>query len=445
MRVAQYQIYWYDSAVMMDFCKLVIHRIGWSCGLATALVILCLLPGHAWGGNLVLRIQAANPSDAERQVEVRSSLPARVTTDDIVDLAGLELGYDVKSDSYYVHGQLTLGPREIAVREVIINDIWVIDADELTRLEQRTSQLSSMLAATQFSSEARDVAAEVENQIADIVRLQNENRISLVTPVRHIQAYETNLQALRDVRQKVGHLENLTLAAGMSPGDTLIGMDRRAADPRRDAHLPTVYGEAVVQITVMNSSLTQERQIQIQRELPPEVGIEDVLDADGLSIRFDPQRKLTLVFADNLTIGPQETQTFDVRIRDKWNVNAPRIDFLQEKIDSIRLTTAGRAALDAVVNVLNEAESRLSAIAQETGPETFSSEYIAFYRRQADRLDEVEQTLNRLESALRPLDTRRGFAIPAPDKKTTWLVIYAILGFLALISLLFFFRWFVKS
>jgi len=53
--------------------------------------------------------------------------------------------------------------------------------------------------------------------------------------------------------------------------------------------------------------------------------------------------------------------------------------------------------------------------------------------------------VNRIDAALKPLSPQLGFKIPAPDKRTTWLVIYAILGFLALISLLFFLRWFARS
>jgi hypothetical protein len=210
-------------------------------------------------------------------------------------------------------------------------------------------------------------------------------------------------------------------------------------------HFPASFGEAVVKISVMNSSTVQAKKIQVRRELPPEVTLDDVIDAGGLSVQYDSKDKLTYVYADSLEVGPMETKTFDVRIRDKWNINGPRFDFLQEKIGALRITTSGRTSLAAVENMLNDAESRLTAAAAEKGPDALSPAYIAFYRRQSDRLDSIEQDLNRIDSALRPLDTKRGFAIPAPDKKTTWLVIYAILGFLAVLSLLFFFRWFAKS
>jgi hypothetical protein len=416
--------------------------------LRAGLVLLSLLvpatPGMA--ARLVVKIQAANPSTNQVQsVELRASLPARVTTNDVMNLAGLNLGYDVKSDSYYVYGTVQLAPKEIVVREVELNDIWVLDEEEVKSLETRAEQLSRLLLTTPHGAKVQEAGNAVKQGVATILERQAENRITRVSPVRHIQAYESNLKALQAVRQQVGQIENLALAAGINPGDTLIGDDRRAAAPRRDVHVPVAFGEAVYKITVRNSSPTQPRRVPIRRDLPAEVGLDDVLDANGLSVRFDPKDGLTAVYDDALELAPLETKTFNVRIRDKWNVNGPRIDFLGDKLSELRTVIADRANLQAVANMLDESGSRLAEVAAEKAPDEFTPAYIAFYRRQADRLDLIEQDLNRIDAALKPLETKRGFPMPAPDKKTTWLIIYVILGFLALLSLLFFMRWFVRS
>ena len=414
------------------------------CAGIVLLLLFSAVAAHA--SRLVLRIQAANPTDAPRTVEVRSSLPERVTTNDIINLAGLNLGYDVKSDTYYVYGSLQLGPREIAVRNVEIADIWVLDPDEVLRFGDQADRLRDMLAPTEYGTEALALAADAGDLVQAILRRQQANRITVVGPMQHIQAYEENLLAKRRLRQQVGRLENLVLASGMNPGEALIGEDRLAAPPRTGVHIPLEYGEASVVISVHNPSTTQTRRnAEIRRPLPPEVKVDDVLDAGGLMVRFDPQEQVTYVYGSGIDIGPGETLTFTVRIRDKWNINLPRIEFLDEMLARLRTITAGRARLTAVGNTLDEVERRLQAVRGEQGPDALSPAYIAFYRRQADRLDDIERDLNRVDAALSPLDTRRGFAIPAPDRKTTWILIYSILGFLALLSLLFFLRWFVKS
>jgi hypothetical protein len=98
-----------------------------------------------------------------------------------------------------------------------------------------------------------------------------------------------------------------------------------------------------------------------------------------------------------------------------------------------------------VINTLNTAAEDLDSVMKTVGPTELNPAYIAYYRRQADSLDKIEKKLNRVDAALKPLQTNKGFAIDAPDKKTTWLIIYIILGFLAVLSLLFFLRWYIQS
>ncbi|MBT3191998.1 MAG: hypothetical protein HN341_05535 [Verrucomicrobia bacterium] len=413
-------------------------------GLAVAVGLACTVPASA--GKLVLRIHAAHKGESPQPVTIRTSLPARISTNDIVNLNGLNLGYDVKSDTYYVYDTVEVAAGEIKQYNVEMNDIWVVDEEELASYKARSGALAAMLAGTKSSTDGDEEHADVLAREEEILLRQSENGIAAVeNPIIHIQAYETNLKAFQEIKQSVGRLENLALAEGLNPGDALIGDDRSAAIPRRDVHFPKEFGEAWVNITVHNSSATRPRQVDIRRDMPPEISIDDVLDAGGLLVRYDPKAHSTYVFKNDIEVQPLETLTFRVKIRDKWNINAERMTFLQEKVNSLFLMTSGRASIEAVESTLNGALEALEAIMKERGPETLSPAYIAFYRRQADRLDDVERDLNRVDSALKPLETKRGFDIPAPDKKTTWLIIYMILGFLALVSLLFFLRWFVRS
>jgi hypothetical protein len=424
--------------------SLSIGRIQRLLGLVLMVCLACAV--SASGGKLVLRIHAAHKRDTPQPVTIRSSLPPRITTDDIIDLAGLNLGYDVKSDTYYVYDTIEVAAGEVKQFSVEMNDIWVIDEAALSQYRSRGMAINGMLSGTQSSAEGEEELDRVDQRYTEILERQAANGIATVAnPVIHIQAYEANLKALQEVKLSVGRLENLAMAEGLNPGDALIGDDRSAAIPRRDVHLPEEFGEAWVNITVHNSSTTRPRKVDVRRDMPPEINIDDVLDAGGLAVRYDPKTHTTYVFKDDIEVQPSETLTFRVLIRDKWNINAERMAFLQEKVNELLVMTSGRANIEAVETTLKGSLELLESVIAETGPDTLSPAYIAFYRRQADRLDDVERDLNRVDSALKPLETKRGFDIPAPDKKTTWLIIYMILGFLALVSLLFFLRWFVRS
>jgi ABC-type Na+ efflux pump permease subunit len=100
-----------------------------------------------------------------------------------------------------------------------------------------------------------------------------------------------------------------------------------------------------------------------------------------------------------------------------------------------------------VENAIDGIMADLSVIIGEVGPSKVDDQYVAFYRAQAERVALVEQRINRVESALKPIErtVRFGFKVKPPSEKTTWALIYIILGFLGLFSVLFFLRWFGKS
>jgi len=421
----------------MSLCRT--QRLLLSCALAGWL--LGLLPASAT--KVVLRIRAGNPIEEPQTVAIKSPLPDRVTTNDIISLGGLELGYDVKSEKYYVHGQVELGPREIQIYDVEIEDIWRIPEDQLTRMEARSAGLVEMLTETEYHDDALALQQDIRIGIQGIREHQAENRIRPgVPPLQHIRAYEANLEVLERVEKDVGRVENLVLGAGLDPGG-LIGAARDAAPPRPPEIPAEAYRPVVIRITVRNTSPTETRRIPFSRDLPEEIAPADVLDADGLDVEVDSKRGVTVVTKKNLEIGPNETLTFNVRIRDKWNVNVQRIDALRERVQAMLGQIGEKEQYASVDAELQRLLAELDRIRRETGPETLNSEYVAFYREQGGRVDEVEHVVHRIEEALRPVDKRvkKGFRIQAPSLKTTWLIIYIILGFLALLSLLFFLRW----
>jgi hypothetical protein len=84
-------------------------------------------------------------------------------------------------------------------------------------------------------------------------------------------------------------------------------------------------------------------------------------------------------------------------------------------------------------------------------PAALDEAYVATERDRARQLAEAEERLARLEELFQP--RTRPFIGPIPpkpvvrppDERTTWILIWSILGFLFVLSLLFFFRWFGRS
>jgi hypothetical protein len=264
---------------------------------------------------------------------------------------------------------------------------------------------------------------------------------------QHTFAYEADLAKLQRVKNDIGHLENLVLGTGQDPG-TLVGDIKGAAPPVRDIDLPEdSYGTGTIRIKIRNMSPRETQTHDIVRYLPLEIKLADVLDSGGLQVESNRTNGMCYVYTNGLVIGPLSNRTFNVKIRDKWNINRPRVALLKEKAQDVLVKVGSKMKFSSVEELLNGLVVELEAIEQEVGPEELNDKYVAFYREQAGRIDFIEQRINRIESALKPMTqtSKFGFEVKAPSSRTTWAIIYVILGFLAVMSVIFFLRWFSRT
>jgi hypothetical protein len=354
----------------------------------------------------------------------------------------------VKNNVYYVHREIELKPKATEVFNVEIRDIWVLPEAQLADLQRRVDSLASMLGKTDFAANAADLRGEVGKNLDRIRAAQAENTVGRVQPIQHIRAYEQNLKDLDRVKRDLGHLENLVLATQQDPGGELVGeVDAIARVRQVPPMADSEYGAAVIQITVRNPTEMARQDLSIKRDLPSEIRSYDVIDAGGLEVGTDQQNGVCYVYKEGLAVGPGATLTFNVKVRDKWNVNGPRVRALKSAAEELLRRISTKQQFGAVNSTIRGIVAALDGVAGEKGPEGINDRYVAFYREQVTRLDQIEQKLNRVEAALKPIEQKSqlGFNIPRPNTKTTWLIIYIILGFLALISLLFFLRWYGKT
>lgn len=405
------------------------------------------MPLRADADKLVLRITAGNPAATNQMVTIRSNLPAGVSSNHVLNTGGLDIGYDVRSDIYYVHGQMMFAPKEIRIFDIEIRDIWVIAVDEIDALRSQAAEMSGLLAGSEFEERAETLQGEVKRRLDAITEEQQRYSIAAgARPIDHIRAYEANREQLAQVKRDVARLENLVLGTGRDPG-RLLGEIPAAlmADPRPAD--TSVLHTAVIRITARNSSPTETRTFPVRRMLPAEISVSDVIDAGELEIGIDAASGLVYVERRNVELAPGETVSFEVKLLDRWNIHGPRIERLRDTAQDLRQRISTREQFLSVLNALDSALSDLDDLAAEEGPTRLDEQYVAFYRDQGQRLNVIEQRIMRIQDAMRPVEStqRFGFNVKAPTMKTTWIIIYIILGFLALMSLLFFLRWYGRS
>ncbi len=410
-----------------------------------AVLLVSALAEMAYGDKVVLRLTAGHKINAVQTVSIRANLPPRVSTNDVFVPSGLELGYDIKTDRYFVFGEVELGPKEIRTFDVEINDIWIVNVEELEALKEHAQQLVTKLEDSDFHENATELLAEIEKNLEAVSALQGESGIGPgIKPMQHIRAYEANLETLKRIKTDIGYMENLVLGTGKDIGNLLGDVKEAPLPDGADMVLEGEYNVAVLKISVRNTSPKETRQIPIEKNLPEEIKLSDVLDAGELEVSTHPDTEICYVYKNNVEIPPDDVRVFEVRMRDKWNLTALRVPDLRNRTDALLKRVGGDGSFESVVEGLQQLVAELDAVEASKGPSEFNDRYVAFYRRQNDQLDRIEQRILRVESAMRPQtkNTKYGFKAKPPSMKTTWLIIYVILGFLATMSLLFFLRWY---
>lgn len=403
--------------------------------------------------SVVLRIRAVNPSQTESApVAIKSHLPARVRPEHIIRADGLTAGYDVKEGLYYVEGDVALAPKEVRTLEVEIEDIWTIPPARLQGLRKQAESLASLLSDSEHAETARRLQREVDAGLARVETAQQRAAIGLVQPLEHIQAYERNLEVFERTERDIGVLENLAIAAGKDPG-TLIGAPQVILKaPAEDE--PAKEHRARVRLDLHNPSPNEKRTMKIKHYLPRELAVDDVLDAGELKVGIDSEKDMRYVYG-TAEIEPLQTVAYEIVVRDRWRVDDGRVPALYARATNMLAAAERDGEFESVVTFARNLSEKLGSIAKQPVPETLNAEYIAFYRDQRRELDKIDGQITRIENILRTAgesgadflkEAHDVFKAKAPEKKTTWAIIYMVIGFLFVVSFLFFLRWYgVKS
>ena len=168
--------------------------------------------------SVVLKIRVENPSKTEAQkVPVKVYLPKEVNPKtDIMDLGGFKLNYDAATGTYYVHGEVPLGPGESVNKAVEMKDVWVQSEEELSAKLEEAKETARQLEGTPYEEEGEALVSEVKKKIELILKNQEETANN---PGERIRTFRQGVQSLASVEQDISQLGQLKLEA--SVGETL--------------------------------------------------------------------------------------------------------------------------------------------------------------------------------------------------------------------------------
>ncbi len=404
----------------------------------------------ASAATLTVKLRAFNPSKAEKQqVEVKAHLPRFAGPDTIIDAGGLEVSYDVGAQAYYVHAKVELDPEQTRTFDVVMKDIWVIPEQRITELGAHARSLAAATAGSEQAETAGKVSVLVEEALKNVAERQRANAIGVAKPVDHIRTYESNMQALEQVRKDLGVLENLVIAAGKDPGQILGAA--RVKPPNDIAAGGGTDRLVAIRIKITNPSLTEKKAAPLRRELPVEIKTTDIVDSGELKVGFDSGKGVSYVYADPIELPPQQSREFEVKVRNPWAGADERLKELRQRAASLAQLSRDTQSPTSVLADAEQLARDLDLLSTNVPPATMNEDYVAFSRQRADQLRDLQGRAMRLEELFQPnRPPQPEFNAPVlnvkpPSRQTTWRIIWIILIFLGLFSVLFFLRWYGRT
>lgn len=207
-------------------------------------------------------------------------------------------------------------------------------------------------------------------------------------------------------------------------------------------------------VVVANPSKEKTHVIPVKIDLPSEVKPDDILEKGDLEVVYDDQRSIYFLFNGEVTLKPQETRVFNVLVRNVWFIPQQELDelktytgLLMERLKGSEYETAGQRLADIIYQ-------KLEAIDARQKDETVGQKQkIGLYRINLQTVAEIKEHLTKLEKIM---SFQGGPPVPemlqesklksdSPSTKTTWLIVFSIIVFLALMAAQFFFTWHRRS
>ena len=194
-----------------------------------------------------------------------------------------------------------------------------------------------------------------------------------------------------------------------------------------------VEANIVIRGFILNPNETNRRKVPFKSYLPKEVKPENVVDKGELELAFDPTEGAYYVHRI-FDLEPKETVNIEVEMEDVWRIAQTEINDLGNQAANIAKFLANTDYFERASYLKNSIDSKLSQIEQTQRVSNPSpSGYISDYRENVKLLESVKADLAAMKTLL-------GEA-KAVSPMLTWKIIIAVIGFLALLGLIFFFVW----
>ncbi len=341
------------------------------CLLSLIILLLCSFPVYA---DVYINLLAVNGTDQPKDKDIKSSLPQELTAEDILDTAGLELDYDVNEGAYFVHGTVSLGPKETKTFKIRVRDIWQIEDSTVGDIKDQIEKNLNIVKDTEYYETGVVKQEYLKGRLDYLVEQQKLSAEDIGKRIDNFRVYKKELDEIRSDAVSVAYWRSKQPSAKESKLINYV-------------------------IELKNPSDKETRTVKQNFYLPTEVKPEHLVNFEGFNFHYDVLKGQPYLTREE-ELKPGESKKYTVSILDIWSIPKENIEDLKERTRKaykyLEHTEYNDSAKFLVANIKKNLEKIEAAQAQEQG----IKEHISTFRDNEKRLEIAKKDVEALENLL---------------------------------------------
>ncbi len=156
-----------------------------------------------------------------------------------------------------------------------------------------------------------------------------------------------------------------------------------------------------IKVLAVNPSPERDLRTTVTHYLPNEITSEqDVIDKAGMEIRYDAQKKLYYL-SKEVALNPQQTMTFEVRVRDVWVLDPEKIEGTRKDLERQISGLAGTPYYETAKLLYDKALESLDRIVAEQSQPKGVKQHVELCRAHAVQFNEIIENALSLDAMRR--------------------------------------------
>jgi hypothetical protein len=327
----------------------------------------------------------------------------------------------------------------LALQNVLVSENPINIGMALTNLQKSVDELPAAIAK---EADGAGTVGKALNEVAEELKafMGNEG-IDVSTMLEKTLAESPTV---KDIRTKTDAVQGTVKFVQQLFEAKLGGIDEPIVSTSLAA------GSVKFRIAIANPSKDRSQKVPVKIYLPMEVKPKDIMDLGGLNLEYDQEKAIYYIYSNDIELNPLESRLFEVEVEDIWFVPGEDMDSLRKQaevsVERLKETDYYQAAGMIATGIYE----RLDNIAKTQADDTLSREqHIGLYRTNLQVMEKINEDIAKIEKLLvaagvPPEPTMlKNVKIKGetPSTKVTWVIIFIILIFIALLAAVFFFTW----